>query len=119
MFKKLFGGGSKTPVNAPDFSSIDSVEKAVALMQQGQLEKLYLHPVEWGGADIPQNVTYVPVGLAEAKAQIDRTIIEAGTGFQYRVTPEYKGRSFIPSRINIHASHPERAGEFNCTIEVW
>ena len=122
MFKKLFGGGSKEPVNAPDFSSIDSVEKAVTLMKQGQLEKLYLFPIEYGGEDIPQNVTYVPVGFAQAKAQLDGTIakmVEAGTVSQYNAAPEYKGRSFIPSRINIRAWHPERSGEFTYTIEVW
>lgn len=122
MFKKLFGGGSKEPVNAPDFSSIDSVEKAIALMKQGQLEKLHLFPIEYGGEDIPPNVTYVPVGVAQAKTQLDGTIakmVEAGTVSQYNAAPEYKGRSFIPSRINIRAWHPERAGEFTYTIEVW
>ena len=122
MFKKLFGGNSTEHVHAPDFSSVDSVEKAIAWMNRGHLEKLHLFPLEYGGEDIPPNVTYVPVGVAQAKAQPDGTIakmVEAGTVSQYNAAPEYKGRSFIPSRINIRAWHPERAGELTYTIEVW
>jgi hypothetical protein len=122
VFKKLFGSVSKTPQNAPDFSAIDSVDKAASLAQQGQLEKIHLFPVEFGGENIPQNIAYVPVGLAQVKAHFDGTVakmLEQGNVTQYSANPEWKGRSFVPARINIRAWHPERSGEFNYTMEIW
>ncbi len=109
-------------MNAPDFSLVDSREKAISLMQQGKLEKLYLFPPEFGGPDVPENTTYVPLGLVQAKTQFDSTVaklVKEGTVSQYSAVPEYKGDSFIPARIIIRAWHPERSGEVNCTLEVW
>jgi hypothetical protein len=54
--------------NGPDFSEVDSQAKAEALFRQGDLEKLFLMPLEFGGQDIPVNVLYVPVGVSSSKA---------------------------------------------------
>jgi len=63
------------PPSGPDFSHVDSLAKARELLSQGKLEKLHLMPLEFGGEDIPQNVVYVPVGMADVKAGIDRDVI--------------------------------------------
>jgi hypothetical protein len=106
--------------NGPDFSDIDSREKAEVLFSRGDLEKLYLMPLEFGGQDTPLNTLYVPVGLANVKSGIDNNIIAplAAEGIitKYTASPEYQGNSFIPISIEIVASDP---GEFRSTIKIW
>jgi hypothetical protein len=118
----MFGWIKKKPPapSGPDFSGIDSPAKVEVLLRRGDLEKLFLMPLELGGKDIAQNVVYVPVGLAAVKAGIDSRIIGllAGKGkiTEYKATPVYQGRSFIPIAIKIAASNP---GEFTTTINIW
>ncbi len=106
--------------NGPDFSNIDSRAKAEELFRRGDFEKVFLMPLEFGGEDIPQDTLYVPVGMANVKADIDNNIIgpmaAAGKITKYTATPEYQGNSFIPIAINIVASDP---GEFQSTIKIW
>lgn len=104
----------------PDFSSIDSSQKVQELFSRGELEKLLLLPVEFGGEEIPQNTVYVPLGIAEIKLGMDNNIIgplvSQGNITRYKATPEYQGRSFVPIAIHIHASDP---GNFKSTVEIW
>jgi hypothetical protein len=105
-----------------DYSTIDSEEKAKALHREGKLELLYLFPLEFGGKQIPQNTLYVPPGIAAIKQQIDgmiRDLVMAGEVAQYSAVPEYKGDSFIPSKIKISTSHPEKPGGVSPTINIW
>ena len=104
----------------PDFSEIDSLAKAEELLRRGELEKLFLFPLEFGGQDIPQNTLYVPVGIAAIKSGVDNNIISPlvadGKLTSYSAVPEYQGDSFIPIAIKIVASDP---GEFTTRINVW
>lgn len=106
--------------NGPDFAAIDSRSKAMKLVRRGELEKLFLLPLEFGGKDEPHNTLFVPVGLAAVKAGIDRNIIAPlvadGKVTQYQATPEYQGKSFIPIAIKVVAFEP---GKFETTINVW
>ena len=106
--------------NGPDFSTVDSRAKAMELLEQGDLEKLFLMPLAFGGTDNPLNTLYVPVGVADIKADIDTNVIGAlaaeGKITKYMASPEYQGRSFIPIAIKIVASDP---GEFTTTINIW
>jgi hypothetical protein len=108
------------PPGGPDFSAIDSRAKADAAFQRGDLEKLYLMPLEFGGSDDPLNTLYVPVGVAGIKQRIDQNVIGPlaadGTITKYTATPEYQGHSFIPIAITIVASDP---GSFRTTISIW
>src|SRR5262245_19628380 len=110
---------SPTP-SGPDFSAIDSQAKAEELFRQGELEKLHLQPLEFGGQDIPTNYLFVPIGVADVKAGIDnniiRPLIEDGNVTQYTATPEYEGDSFIPIALKIVASNP---GNFTTDINIW
>jgi len=93
-----------------DFSTVDSAEKARALYREGKLEVLYLFPLEFGGKEIPQNTLYVPPGIVAIKQQIDsmiRDLVMAGAVMEYTAVPEYKGDSFVPSRIKIHVASRE------------
>ena len=104
----------------PDFSGVDSREKAEALFRRGDLEKLFLMPLEFGGHDHPVNTVYVPVGIAEIKADIDSNVIgplaAEGKVTTYTAKPEYQGKSVIPVAIEIAASDP---GDFSMRIAVW
>jgi hypothetical protein len=105
-----------------DFSHVDSKEKAIALFEKRKLFKILLFPVEFGGQDIPQNVVYVPAGIPEIKDQITGTLIrfvQDGLIDNLKVEPEYKGNSFVPSKINMFTSHSGKLGQFNPTIEIW
>lgn len=106
--------------NGPDFSTTDSKAKAEALVGRGELAKLLLLPAEFGGAEDPQNIVYVPVSFVAIKADIDMNIIkpliESEKVTEYRAAPEYQGKSFVPIAIKINASNP---GSFNSEINIW
>jgi hypothetical protein len=106
--------------SAPDFSTIDSQAKAEEAFRRGDLEPLWLMPIEFGGADGPMNRLYVPIGIADIKAGIDQNVIgpmaAAGQIKHYEARPEYQGQSFIPIAITIVASNP---GNFTTTIQIW
>lgn len=114
-----FKKGARPPAG-PDFGAVDSLAKAQELAGQGKLEKLFLMPLEFGGADVPPNVVYVPVGAAAVKAGIDRNVVgplaAEGKITRYEATPEYQGKSFVPIAIRIRASSP---GEFTTSINLW
>jgi hypothetical protein len=118
----MFGWSKKTSSapNGPDFSEIDSQAKAEELFRQGDLEKLFLMPLEFGGQDMPLNTLYVPIGVGAIKAGIDNNVIRPlaakGKITKYTATPEYQGKSFIPIALKIVASNP---GEFSSTINIW
>ena len=113
-------GRSKKKPPGPDFSGVDSLARAAAMYRKGQLEKLFLLPPEFGGQDVPQNVLYVPLGVADVKAGVDnniiRPLVERGRVTRYVAEPEYQGASVVPVAIKITASDP---GRFISTIKIW
>jgi hypothetical protein len=117
----MFGWFKKKPrPPGPDFSAIDSQEKAVELFRRGELEKLFLMPLEFGGQDNALNTLYVPIGVAAIKSGIDNNVIAPlvaeGKVSQYKAEPEYQGDSFIPIALKITAWDP---GQFTTTINIW
>lgn len=90
------------------------------MFQRGELEKLHVMPMEFGGEDNEVNTLFVPIGVADVKAGIDnnviRPLIEEGKVSQYSAAPEYQGMSFIPIAIQITASDPS---DFSTTINIW
>jgi hypothetical protein len=97
FFKKK----EKSPPAGPDFSQIDSLAKAEQLLQAGTLEKLFLMPLAFGGEDVPGNILYVPLGVADIKCGIDANIVSPLAAEEkiskYKAEPEYQGKSFVPS----------------------
>ena len=118
----MFGWFRKKPprANGPDFSRIDSNTRAEESFRRGELAKLFLVPLEFGGAEDPLNTVYVPTWVPSIKEGIDNDVIrplaEEGKVTAYRATPQYQGTSFVPSAIRIVASDP---GEFSTTINIW
>jgi hypothetical protein len=110
---------SQPPIG-PDFSLIDSQAKVEEMFRRGELEKVFLLPLEFGGQDIPDNYLFVPIGVVGVKASTDnniiRPLVDEGKISQYTATPEYQGASFVPIAIKIVASSP---GNFTTTINIW
>jgi hypothetical protein len=103
----------------PDYSHIDSNEKAQQLCAAKELVKLHLMPLDWGGEDIALNIIYVPEFVLELKAVIDGVIedfLTAGLSIHYSCSPEYRGNSFIPCSLVISYSGDR---ENKHTIEIW
>jgi hypothetical protein len=111
-------GGGEPP--GPDFSHVDSPEKAEQLVSRGELARLHLFPPEFGGADDARNLVYVPPFVVDVKHGIDtnvvRPMIEQGQASSYVATPQYEGASFVPCAIEIRASDP---GDFQTTVQIW
>lgn len=90
--------------HGPDFSHIDSREKAIKSYTDNELVKIHLMPLGFGGADIPQNVLYVPEFASSFKARLDAMVagwLTDGKKLSYSAVPDYKGKSFIPSKLVI------------------
>ncbi len=108
--------GKKTSGPGPDFSSIDSVDKAEAMAARGELEALLLLPEAFGGTGDRINVVYVPIGVGAVKASTDQNVVAPlaakGTISRYSASPRYQGSSVVPIAIDITATEP---GQFAMT----
>ena len=107
------------PGPGPDYSAVDSLAKAVDLYNKKQLGKIFCMPLEFGGEDAPQNTIYVPAHVVVFKTRFDAMVeklLREGKKIGYSVNPEYKGTSFIPSKVIITVN-----GEVSMTesIEAW
>ncbi|MDR0195869.1 MAG: hypothetical protein LBI73_12170 [Myroides sp.] len=104
------------PCNYADICSYDEAEQ---YYQAGQLGKLYLIGLTFGGDDSPVNTLYAPQDAVVQKEAIDHHIesqLREGLKLQYRAFPEYKENSFIPSRILIEIDGDKTYSE---EIEIW
>lgn len=104
---------------SPDFSEIDSLEKAQQLYAQNILAKLYLMPLDFGGQDAPHNILYVPAVVSALKARFDALVeelLKQDKELSYSAEPEYKGRSFIPSKLHMRVSGDASLNE---SIDIW
>lgn len=105
--------------SGPDYLAVDSREKALALDQRGELVRLYLMPLEYGGDASELNSVYVPDVTAQLKGRFDALVgdlLEAGKVSSYSATPEYRGKSFVPSALVLEA---KGVGGIVERIEVW
>jgi hypothetical protein len=106
----------------PDFSAVTSIAAAKALAARGKLVRIYLFPTELGGPDVDENITYVPPEAAAALSLVTGTLqryVKQGLVDKMDVTPDYKGKSIVPSRIVMNATHSKKPGAFHPTVEIW
>lgn len=106
----------------PDFSAVTSLAAAKALAAKGRLVEVLLFPAELGGQDLPENRVYITPEAAAAQRLMIGTLqrfVREGLINKMTVEPEYKGDSYIPSRIVMHATHSKKKGGFSPTIEIW
>lgn len=115
----LFDKFKRTPPPPADFSEVDSNEKAYTLHKQGKLAKLYLMPLEFGGQDNQMNTLFATQAAVQQKAQFDakiESLLEQGLNLSYSASPEYKGKSFVPSQLTIEVTGDRTLTE---TIDIW
>lgn len=117
IFRKKQDDSTTKPVL--DYSNIDSKEKAQELFAKGQLVKLYLMPLEFGGPDSPINTLLVPEFANNQKNNFDSKVydmLEKGLKLGYSANPEYKGSSFIPGKLIINVKGDKTITE---VINIW
>lgn len=116
LFKKKQDSIESQPA---DYSEIDSNEKAQELYDKGQLSKLHLVSLDFGGEDSLLNSLFVPRHAKEKKEKFDLTLmkmLQDGLKLGFKANPEYKGKSFIPSKIVINVTGDKTLTE---TIDIW
>nr|WP_086937373.1 hypothetical protein [Thaumasiovibrio occultus] len=107
--------------NVPDYSAIDSREKALALVEKGELVEMLLFPTELGGHDWPPNRVFVPVDALATQTQITKNLIlyaQDGLIDSMDVDAEYKGDSFVPTEITFSTSYAGKATKYNPVIQI-
>lgn len=117
----LFDKFKKSKKNVVDFSEVDSNEKAIELVEKGTLKPLYLMPLQFNGVEDASNRVFVPAIVVELKDKYDdmvETLLMEEKVNGYTCSPEYKGKSFVPSKIQLVA---KKDGQpvFTETISVW
>lgn len=102
-----------------DYAEIGSREQAEQLANAGQLRKIHLFPLEFGGEDHASNTVYVSKAASLNKKGVDQQILrlaEQGRINSYTATPSYHSNSFIPTAIQIEASGEQAV---STRIDVW
>lgn len=111
----------KSKTNLIDFEEINSRDKAREEFRKGNLEILYLLSPMFGGSKKEDNIIYVPKGVNKLKVSCDNIIadlLDEEKVKSYDCRPEYKGNSFIPSKITI-TSGKDGNVVFQETINIW
>ena len=111
---------NKPVSHGPDYSRVDTRQKAEDMVARGELVKMWLLPKLFGGEDVQPNVVYVPPFVADLKQGTDENTIGPlaadGKVSRYSATPRYLGNSFVPCSIEIQASEPI---DFRSQIRIW
>jgi hypothetical protein len=104
-----------------DFSSITSLKAAEDACRDGRLMKMLLLPAELGGQDLPENVLYVPPVACEMKNESTAELLDAVRGGmrEVAVVPEYRGTSFVPTKITITAAQSGVPHQYKLEIRIW
>ncbi len=112
----------RAPGPAPDFSEVRSRDSALALVAAGQLHRIALFPLEFGGADFDANAVYVPPETVQLRNEMIASVQaagQAGTVNALKVDVRYKGDSFVPSALLFVATHSDQQTGFDQAIEIW
>lgn len=117
----LFGKKRNQESQLPDFSEITSYEKAIALVQEGKLEKIYIIPLEFEGGTHLENRTFTTSRVAKLKER-DEMIIKdmffMGGADTYSCEPVYRGDSIVPCSFIIEAIRNGHVS-FSEELKVW
>lgn len=117
----LFDLFRKEKKAAVDFMDIDSNEKVMELAEKGVLVPLYLMPLRFHGEEAANNRLFVPPFAAELKDRYDdmvEDLLSQDRVDGYSCTPEYKGNSFVPSKIQVTAKKDGKP-VFTEIINIW
>ena len=118
---------SRTPlslVDTPtDFSAVTTAAQAAKLSDTGRLKRILLRPVALGGVDVDDNAVYVPPAVVSLQTRLTETLeryVSEGRIDNLSVDTEYKGKSLVPTKIRVCATHSGREKEqFTTVIGIW
>ncbi len=105
-----------------DFSSVDTPEKVLGLVQQEELFEVLLLPTELGGKNEPKNIVFVPEDILETHQNYTENVLYFVNTKQINsleVQPIYKGNSFVPSQIRMIGKHSVENRKFIMVINIW
>ena len=124
LFRKIFGRNSlpKGLDGRTDYTSVDSLEKAVALVEKGTLVPMHPFPLEFGGDAGPLNTVYVPPGTVTAQNEIIGRLHRLGTeGLfdSFRAELRHRGDSVVPTRIEMLTFLGDDPSGYNPVLDIW
>jgi Family of unknown function (DUF6882) len=83
-------------------------EELQRLLGSGEVEEVYLFPVEWGGAKTADNITWLPPAAIRDKEKFEARVaaeIQKGISVDYQANLEYDDdETMIPARLKLTAS---------------
>lgn len=103
------------------FQGIDSRQKIADYARRGILMPLYLMTPRFGGEETMENAVFVPpeaVWIKERYDDVLENLLQEGKINNYSCEQEYKGDSFVPSKILVQA-FKDGVQVFCQTINVW
>ena len=118
----LFDRFKKKPEVPPDFSGVDSREKAEELARKGVLCPLYLMPLRFGGSEsLLENSVLATPAAVEWKDRFDdqvEKLLAQGKVNGYSCEPQYRDKSFVPCAVKVTARR-DGADVLTETIHIW
>ncbi len=107
----------------PDFSVVDSPDKASLLEGEGVLERMYLMPLAFGGSERQDNWVWVPRGIAALKDETDAMVADLArqgeiTGYSADLEYRKSSPSIIPRKVVIRG-RKNGVERFTQTINIW
>ena len=118
----LFDRFKKKPEVPPDFSGVDSREKAEELARKGVLCPLYLMPLRFGGSEsLLENSVLATPAAVEWKERFDdqvEKLLAQGKVNGYSCEPQYRDKSFVPCAVKVTARR-DGADVLTETIHIW
>lgn len=117
----LFDFFKKKEIIMPYFEELDSQEKLIECAKKGVLFPMYVMPLRFNGSNSIDNILFVPKFAVELKNKADdmvENLLRQEKVSSYSCMPEYKGDSFVPSKVVIEATMKDEP-VFKETIEIW
>ena len=124
LFRKIFGRNSlpKGLDGRTDYTSVDSIEKAIALVEKGTLVPMHPFPLEFGGVQGPLNTVYVPLSAVAAQNEIIgrlRRFGAEGLFDNFRAELRHRGESLVPTRIEMLTFLGDAPAGYNPVLDIW
>jgi len=116
------GGQAQVEGTSLQFAHVTSTEIADTEVENGNLARVHLFPLELGGQDVPLNVIYIPIGMKDKWRKLIGTIEKFRTDGlidKLKVVPEYNGASVVPCRIKFIGTHYTKWIGFEPVIAMW
>ena len=104
-----------------DYYFVNSNKEIDKLVRKGELYPMYLIPPTFNGEDFLNNKVYVPYQILKIKDKYDGKaykLLKKGKVNGYICNPEYKGNSFVPSKLHIEVNKDGKI-IYHKKINIW